>query len=259
MGKPDHAMVQNRTKGTSSCSQPKEPSRGVRLPSKSLIPENNSKHHAAYEQTSNKSTTKEEHSASQHSTRNRSHTPMEEEGGGRHHSVVCDLRRQSLKETSSTILSTADLSFSEDMIGELAEPTNGSPSSYVSSSSRSTLFRNGQLPLPKVHSTSTTPDDVNIIAPIPVPPMDVHMVTPPTYPEPAARVTPLGVTYDLPVALASEIAAPKKSTPPSEWTVNEVVEWLTSKGFGSDVCDKFIGQFNPRPMLLRLVSSSHRT
>jgi hypothetical protein len=33
----------------------------------------------------------------------------------------------------------------------------------------------------------------------------------------------------------------KPSTHPSEWTVDEVVEWLRSKGFGDDVCDKFIG------------------
>jgi hypothetical protein len=30
---------------------------------------------------------------------------------------------------------------------------------------------------------------------------------------------------------------------PSNWTVEEVVEWLNSKGFGQDVCDKFIGAF----------------
>lgn len=30
--------------------------------------------------------------------------------------------------------------------------------------------------------------------------------------------------------------------PPNEWTVNDVVEWLRSKGFDQDVCDKFIEQ-----------------
>lgn len=33
----------------------------------------------------------------------------------------------------------------------------------------------------------------------------------------------------------------KSSTHPSEWTVDEVVDWLRSKGFGDDVSDKFIG------------------
>ncbi|KAJ7490150.1 hypothetical protein B0H11DRAFT_1651812, partial [Mycena galericulata] len=29
---------------------------------------------------------------------------------------------------------------------------------------------------------------------------------------------------------------------PSEWTLEEVVEWIKSKGFDQDVCDKFIEQ-----------------
>jgi hypothetical protein len=33
----------------------------------------------------------------------------------------------------------------------------------------------------------------------------------------------------------------KWGTHPSEWTVEEVVDWLRSKGFGDDVCDRFIG------------------
>jgi len=33
----------------------------------------------------------------------------------------------------------------------------------------------------------------------------------------------------------------KPTAHPSEWTVEEVVDWLRSKGFGDDVCDKFIG------------------
>jgi hypothetical protein len=30
---------------------------------------------------------------------------------------------------------------------------------------------------------------------------------------------------------------------PSDWSVEEVVEWLNSKAFGQDVCEKFIGAF----------------
>jgi hypothetical protein len=33
----------------------------------------------------------------------------------------------------------------------------------------------------------------------------------------------------------------KPTTHPSEWNMEEVVDWLRSKGFGDDVCDKFIG------------------
>ena len=32
-------------------------------------------------------------------------------------------------------------------------------------------------------------------------------------------------------------------TPPIEWSVKEVVDWLKSKGFDKDVCDKFIGEY----------------
>lgn len=35
----------------------------------------------------------------------------------------------------------------------------------------------------------------------------------------------------------------QKKTYPSEWTVDEVVEWLKSKGFDQDVCDKFTGSY----------------
>jgi len=40
----------------------------------------------------------------------------------------------------------------------------------------------------------------------------------------------------------SEMEAGKKATPPVEWSVEEVVEWLKSKGFAQDVCEKFIGK-----------------
>jgi len=33
-----------------------------------------------------------------------------------------------------------------------------------------------------------------------------------------------------------------KKTHPSEWSLEEVIEWLKSKGFDQDVCDKFIGK-----------------
>ncbi|KAI5993586.1 hypothetical protein EDD15DRAFT_2509889 [Pisolithus albus] len=44
----------------------------------------------------------------------------------------------------------------------------------------------------------------------------------------------------------------KKAVPPSEWSVEEVVEWLKSKGFGQDVCDKFIEQEITGDVLLEL-------
>lgn len=42
-------------------------------------------------------------------------------------------------------------------------------------------------------------------------------------------------------APARENTSKKAGTYPSEWTVEEVVDWLKSKSFGEDVCAKFIG------------------
>ena len=53
---------------------------------------------------------------------------------------------------------------------------------------------------------------------------------------------------------APETEAQKKSASPSEWTIVEVVEWLKSKGFGSDICDKFIGQSDFGTVLCYLIS-----
>lgn len=36
----------------------------------------------------------------------------------------------------------------------------------------------------------------------------------------------------------------RKEKPPSDWTLTDVVEWLKSKGFDEDVCDKFNGAFS---------------
>ncbi|KAG1735024.1 hypothetical protein EDB19DRAFT_1638619 [Suillus lakei] len=47
-------------------------------------------------------------------------------------------------------------------------------------------------------------------------------------------------------------SSPMKSVPPSEWSVEEVVDWLKSKGFGQDVCDKFIEQEITGDVLLEL-------
>ncbi|TFK43957.1 hypothetical protein BDQ12DRAFT_719130 [Crucibulum laeve] len=44
----------------------------------------------------------------------------------------------------------------------------------------------------------------------------------------------------------------KEKTHPSEWTVDEVVDWLKSKGFDQDVCDKFTEQEITGDVLLEL-------
>ncbi|KAL1702427.1 hypothetical protein EV121DRAFT_281858 [Schizophyllum commune] len=44
----------------------------------------------------------------------------------------------------------------------------------------------------------------------------------------------------------------KAKSNPAEWTVDEVIDWLRSKGFGDDVCEKFIEQEITGDVLLEL-------
>ncbi|KAJ3740791.1 hypothetical protein DFH05DRAFT_1545582 [Lentinula detonsa] len=50
----------------------------------------------------------------------------------------------------------------------------------------------------------------------------------------------------------SEQTKEKENTHPSEWTVDEVVEWARNKGFSEDVCDKFTEQEITGDVLLEL-------
>ncbi|PPR04652.1 hypothetical protein CVT24_011870 [Panaeolus cyanescens] len=64
-------------------------------------------------------------------------------------------------------------------------------------------------------------------------------------------------TMAIPVAFSpppQQVNAPveQKKNHPSEWTVDEVVEWLKSKGFDQDVCDKFTEQEITGDVLLEL-------
>ena len=40
----------------------------------------------------------------------------------------------------------------------------------------------------------------------------------------------------------------RNETSPMEWSIKEVVDWLKSKGFDQNVCDKFNGEHNPFPL-----------
>ncbi|TFK46951.1 hypothetical protein OE88DRAFT_1738995 [Heliocybe sulcata] len=54
------------------------------------------------------------------------------------------------------------------------------------------------------------------------------------------------------LAPASDEALKKPSADPSEWTVEDVIEWLKSKAFDQSVCDKFIEQEITGDVLLEL-------
>lgn len=221
-----------------------------------------------------------QHLQHMHFTRDHPHIPEEEEEEeARRLSVARDSRRQNSNGTSSVILPKDDLSSPEEETGELTATAN--QTSFVTTNSPPRFTRSPVLNdrrSPKLLSAPTTPDAINIVAPVPIAPMALHLIPTSTSPEPRARATPTpSITRDIPAALPSpaltssglrhhsrqasqhnsvssvgkgsvgtsapETETLKKSTPPSEWTVDEVVEWLKSKGFGSDVYDKFIGQF----------------
>ena len=225
-----------------------------------------------------------QHLQHMHFTRDHPHIPEEEEEEeARRNSVARDHRRKNSNETSSVILPKDDLSSPEEEPEQYTASANQTSFAFTSSPPRSTR---SPIPndrrSPRFLSTPTTPDAINIVAPVPIVPVGVHMIHTSTSPEPSVRATPTpSITRDIPAALPSpaltasgtrqhsrqasqrnsgssagrgsagaaaqlapETEAQKNSTPPSEWTVDEVVEWLKSKGFGSDVYDKFIGQFD---------------
>lgn len=57
---------------------------------------------------------------------------------------------------------------------------------------------------------------------------------------------PTATSLQPPPSDQSALKDKKPTTHPSEWTVEEVVDWLKSKGFGDDVCEKFIGMSSTR-------------
>lgn len=212
-----------------------------------------------------------------HFTRDHPHIPEEEEEEeARRNSVAKSHGRKNSTETSSDILPKDDPSSPEEETGERTAQANRTslPSSSPLRSTHSPIPNDRRSPRPL--STPTTSDAIKIAAPVPIVPMSIHMIPMTTSPEPAAR--PTSVTRDIPAALPSpaltasgtrqhsrqpsqqnsvssggkgsagtpaqpapEAEAQKKSAASSEWTVDEVVEWLKSKGFGPDVYEKFIG------------------
>ncbi|KAG2143625.1 hypothetical protein DEU56DRAFT_791632 [Suillus clintonianus] len=133
---------------------------------------------------------------------------------------------------------------------------------------------------------------VNIFAPVPVLAVEPSSIQLPASPEPTTHATPTPVVREIrqvsnavsspsprvvsppPTSKHNSVASsgqasttsipqtsseptretcsPMKSVPPSEWSVEEVVDWLKSKGFGQDVCDKFIEQEITGDVLLEL-------
>ncbi|KAF9226815.1 hypothetical protein BS17DRAFT_794251 [Gyrodon lividus] len=224
-------------------------------------------------------------------TRDHPHIPEEdEEGEVRRNSVARDHRRKDSNETSSAILPREDLESPLEDSGERTATANQTSFTSASPPPRSARspIPDGQRS-PRLLPTPTSPNAMNIVAPVPVIPMDATMIPMPVSPGPVVHATPTpSVVREVPNSLPSpaltasgtrqssqqaskhnsvsstgkastgsvqsppEMELSKKSTPPSEWSVEEVVEWLKSKGFGSDVYDKFIEQEITGDVLLEL-------
>ncbi|KAF8138820.1 hypothetical protein EV363DRAFT_1580521 [Boletus edulis] len=206
-----------------------------------------------------------QHLQHMHFTRDHPHIPEEEEEEeARRNLVARDQRRKNSNDTSSAILPRDEPSSPEEEVAERTARAN-----------QTSFFRN----------TTSSPDAISIAAPVPIAPMGVPMTLMTTSPEPGARGTPTpSITHDIPAALPSPTLASSgtrqhsrkpslqnsissigkgsatwapetetlKKSAPSEWTVDDVVDWLKSKGFGSDVYDKFIEQEITGDVLLEL-------
>ncbi|TFK94901.1 hypothetical protein K466DRAFT_579615 [Polyporus arcularius HHB13444] len=127
------------------------------------------------------------------------------------------------------------------------------------------------VPMPASPITLETP--VQAMAPIITPtPSTIKVAEQPALPSPSASSTgsyavssTAGIQQSLsPATTMASLSTPhqsgtdtpdlakKLSNPPSEWGVDEVVEWLKSKGFDQGVCDKFIEQEITGDVLLEL-------
>lgn len=110
-------------------------------------------------------------------------------------------------------------------------------------------------PLPTIAAVvgpTPSPAPVAVAAPAPAPAPPV--VAPPV--EAVAPPTPVSLpTPTSPISAVSE----KPTSPPSEWSVEEVVSWLRSKKFDEQVCGKFIGTVSPITVFLHFASLNLHT
>ena len=223
-----------------------------------------------------------QHLQHMHFTREHPHIPEEDENEGVRNAAPRDLARKSSTATSSAILPREDLMSQQDVnqLPTATEQSAARASSLPTLSSHS-LADGKRSPSLLPTPTSPTPPSIESPIPImpvsatliplpasPTPSAQVAMLVngaregrevPSGLPSPAltaggsqrnsaqvsknntalfAAKPPQGALQPSP----SEMEAEKKAIAPEEWSVEEVAEWLKSKGFGQDVCEKFIGK-----------------
>ena len=209
-------------------------------------------------------------------SRDHPHIPEEDEEGGE--DDAGNQRRKGSSTCSSAILPLEVLLSHTPLDGEqtatVDQTTFPITSNSNSASVSASLTSHERASESRLASVSPT---ANTFAPTPVVPFDPCSIRLPISPEPTVQVNPVpdipevsNVTSSTPHATSqsltpkhnsirstgqasttsmlqassepTRISSPPVKPGPSEWTVEEVVEWLKSKGFGQDVCDKFIGE-----------------
>jgi hypothetical protein len=216
-------------------------------------------------------------------TRDHPHIPEEdEEDNDNDGAVTLSHRRRNLSMTSPVTLPLQDVPSVSSNDGEQTAKVHKTSFSVTSTSRAiSPAFTGHERNASQSRSAPVTPM-VNVFAPVPVIAVEPSSIQLPASPEPTTHATPTPVIREIrqvsnaassptprvvsppptskhnSVASSGQVSStsmpqtpseftregsPMKPAPPSEWSVEEVVDWLKSKGFGQDVCDKFIGRF----------------
>ncbi|KAG2073640.1 hypothetical protein BDR04DRAFT_1094599 [Suillus decipiens] len=218
--------------------------------------------------------------------RDHPHIPEEDEedndNGGK---VTLNHRRRNLSMTSPVTLPLQSLPSNDGEQTAKVHKTTFSVSSISSAISPAPTSheRNGS----QSRSVPASPM-ANMFTPVPILAVDPSAIQLPASPEPTIHATPTLVIR--PVSNAASSPTPRVVSPPptskhssvassgqvsttsmpqmsseltressltkpvspSEWSVEEVVDWLKSKSFGQDICDKFIEQEITGDVLLEL-------
>lgn len=211
-------------------------------------------------------------------SRDHPHIPEEDEedgdndAGNRHH------MRKGSSACSSVVLPSEDLSSLTPGDGEQTAKVDQTTFPVTSTSGPASASLPGHERSASQSRSAPVSPMVNIFAPVPVVPIDPCSIRLPISPEPTVQATPIPEIRETSNAISStphavsppltskhnsvasagqgsttsvlrtssestRVSSPPTKSTPSEWSVEEVIEWLKSKGFGQDVCDKFIGNF----------------
>lgn len=225
-------------------------------------------------------------------TRDHPHIPEEdEEDNDNDGAVTLSHRKRNLSMTSPVTLPLQDVTFVSSNDGEQTAKVHKTSFSVTPTSRAiSPALTGHERNASQSRSAPVTPM-VNIFAPVPVTAVEPSSIQLPASPEPTTHATPTPVIREIrqvsnavssptprvvsppptskhnSVASSGQVSStsmpqtpseftregsPMKPAPPSEWSVEEVIDWLKSKGFGQDVCDKFIEQEITGDVLLEL-------